>query len=64
MATVFGSSASHWAPKRHRPHLPLIGCGECGKVVQEYRVKKECPNKGRIFFKCPDRNVSYFVAYI
>ena len=26
-------------------------------------MRKECPNKGRIFYKCPDRNVSYFVAF-
>jgi hypothetical protein len=29
----------------------------------EYRVKKEGPNKGRIFYMCPDRNVSYFIVF-
>ena len=63
MATTSGSSASHRVPKRLRPDLPLIACGKCEKIVMEYRVRKECPNKGRIFYKCPDRNVSYFVAF-
>ena len=65
MATASGSSASHRVPKRLRPDLPLIACGKCcdeTKIV-EYRVKKECPNKGRIFYKCPDRNVSYFIVF-
>jgi hypothetical protein len=30
--------------------------------VMEYRVK-ESPNKGCIFYKCPDRNVSYFIVF-
>ena len=64
MATAFGSLASHRVPKRLRPDLPLIACGKCEeKIVMEYRVRKECPNKGRIFYKCPDHNVSYFVAF-
>ena len=33
------------------------------KIVMEYRVKKEGPNKDRIFYKCPDRNVSYFIVF-
>ena len=61
MTTAFGSLASHWVSKRLRPDLPLIACGKCEKkIVMEYRVRKECPNKGRIFYKCPDHNVSYF----
>ena len=64
MTTASGSSASHRVPKRLRPDLPLIACGKCEeKIVMEYRVRKECPNKGRILYKCPDRNVSYFVAF-
>jgi uncharacterized CHY-type Zn-finger protein len=64
MAIAFRSSASHRIPKRLRPDLPLIACGECEqKIVMEYRVRKECPNKGRIFYKCPDHNVSYFIAF-
>ena len=45
---------------------PLIACGKCcdeTKIMMEYRVKKEGPNKGRIFYKCPDRNVSYFIIF-
>ena len=64
MATAFGSLASHRVLKRLRPDLPLITCGKCEeKIVMEYRMRKECPNKGHIFYKCPDRNVSYFVAF-
>ena len=66
MATASGSSASHGFPKRLRPGLPLIPCGKCHdktKIVMEYRVKKEGPNKGRIFYKCLDRNVSYFIVF-
>ena len=64
MTTASGSSASHWVPKRLRPDLPLIVCGKCEeKIMMEYRVRKECPNKGCIFYKCPDRNVSYFVVF-
>ena len=64
MATASRSSASHRVPKRLRPDLPLIACGKCEeKIVMEYRVRKECPNNSRIFYKCPDRNVSYFVAF-
>jgi hypothetical protein len=38
--------------------------GECKqKIVKEYRVKKEGSNKGRIFYKCPDREVGYFSAF-
>ena len=66
MATASGSSASHGFPKRLRLGLPLIACGKCcdeTKIVIEYRVKKEGPNKGRILYKCPDRNVSYFIVF-
>ena len=64
MAAAFGSSASHRVQKRMRPYLPLIACGECERnIVMEYRVKKECPNKGRIFYKCPDHNMSYFTIF-
>ena len=64
MATAFGSSASHRVTKRLRPDLSLIACGKCEeKIVTEYRVRKECPNKGRIFYRCPDCNVSYFVVF-
>ena len=65
MATASGSSASHGFPKRLRPGLQLIACGKCcdeTKIVMEYRVK-EGPNKGRIFYKCPDCNVSYFIVF-
>ena len=65
MATASGFSTSHGFPKRLRPGLPLIACGKCcdeTKIVMEYRVK-ESPNKGRIFYKCPDRNVSYFIVF-
>jgi hypothetical protein len=65
MATTFGSSASHGFPKRLRSGLPFIACGKCHdatKIVMEYRVK-EGPNKGRIFYKCSDRNVSYFITF-
>ena len=44
----------------------LIPCGKCHdetKIVMEYRVKKEGPNKDRIFYKCLDRNVSYFIVF-
>ena len=46
MATASGSLASHRVPKRLRPDLPLIGCGasKCGKIVQEYQVRKKYPN--------------------
>ena len=47
MATASGSSASYGFPKRLRPGLPLIACGNsCDetKIVMEYRVKKEGPN--------------------
>ena len=64
MTTVSGSSASHRVIKRLMPDLPLIACDKCEeKIVMEYRVRKECPNKGHIFYKCPDRNVSYFIAF-
>ena len=61
MSTASGSSASHGVPKRLRPDLPLITCGKCEqKIVREYRVKKKGPNQGRIFYTCPDREVSNF----
>ena len=63
MATVFGSSASHGVPKRLRPDLTLIMCNKCGqKIVWEYRVKKKGPNQGRIFYTCPDHEVSNFLS--
>ena len=63
MATASGSSASHGFPKRLRPGLPLIPCGKCKqKIVMEYRVKRQGPNKGRVFYKCPDRDVSFTVV--
>ena len=64
MATVTGSSVSQRSQKRYRSQLPPITCGKCGqKIVMEYKVSKEGVNKGRIFYKCPDRNVSYFLAF-
>jgi hypothetical protein len=66
MTTASGSSASHGFPKRLRPGLSLIPCGKCRdetKIVIEYRVKKEGPNKGLIFYKCTDCNVSYFIVF-
>ena len=64
MSTASGSSISYRVPKRLRPDLPLIACDKCEeKIVMKYRVRKECPNKDRIFYKCPDYNVSYFVAF-
>ena len=65
MATASGSSVSHGFLKRLRPGLPLIACDKCcdeTKIVMEYRVK-EGPNKDRIFYKRPDRNVSYFIVF-
>ncbi|XP_066354190.1 uncharacterized protein [Miscanthus floridulus] len=57
MTTVTGSSASRSVAKRLRPELPLITCGKCKqKIVMEYRVKRQGPNKGRVFYKCPDRD--------
>ena len=64
MSTASGSSASHRVPKRLRPDLPLIACGKCEeKILMEYRIRKEYPNKGRIFYRCLDHNVSYFVVF-
>ena len=61
MATASGSSASHGVPKRLRPDLSPIACGKCGKkTVREYKVKKKGINQGRIFYTCPNREVSYF----
>ena len=61
MTTMTGSSISQRVQKRYRPELPLITCGKCGqKIVMEYKVSKEEVNKGRIFYKGLDRNVSYF----
>ena len=59
---AMGSSLSHHRdPKRLRPDLPLIAFSECKqKIVKEYRVKKEEINKGRIFYKYPDREVGYY----
>ena len=63
MATASGSSASHGVPKRLRLDLPLIACGKYGqKTVREYRVKKNGFNQGRIFYMCPDCEVSYFLS--
>ena len=63
MATASGSSASHGVPKRLRPDLPLIAYDMCGqKTVREYKVKKKGPKQGRIFYTCPDREVSYFFS--
>jgi hypothetical protein len=66
MATASGSSGLYAVHKRLRRDLPLIPCGECEKkIVLEYRVKKEGANKGRIFYTCPDRNVScFFVMFV
>jgi len=66
MATVTGSSVScHRDPKRLWLDLPLIACGECKqKIVKEYRVKREGINKGRIFCKCPDREVGYYFPHL
>ena len=64
MATVTGSSVSQRVQKRYRPELPLINCGKCGqKIVMEYKVSKEGVNTGHIFYKCPDRNVSFFQTF-
>ena len=61
MVTASVSSASHGVPKQLRLDLPLIACNKCGqKTVLEYRVKKKGPNQGRIFYKCPDYEVSNF----
>ena len=63
MATVTGSSVSQRVQKRYQPELPLITFGKCGqKIVMEYKVSKGV-NKGRIFYKYPDRNVSYFQTF-
>jgi len=64
MATMIGSSVSQRVQKRYRPELPLITYGKCGqKIVMEYKVSKDGVNKGRIFYKCPDRNVTYFQTF-
>ena len=61
MVTAFGSSPSHGVPKRLRPDHPLIACGECKqKTVLKYKVMQQCPNHGRVFYKCMDRIVSSF----
>ena len=61
MVTASVSSDSHGVPKQLRLDLPLIACGKYGqKTVREYRVKKKGPNHGRIFYTCPDHEVSYF----
>jgi hypothetical protein len=61
MVTASGSSALHGVPKQLRPDLPLIACGKCEqKIVREYKVKKKGPNQGRIFYTCPDHEVSNF----
>jgi hypothetical protein len=63
MATASKSSALHGVPKRLRLDLPLIACGKCRqKIVMEYMVKKKGPNQGRIFYTCPDREVSNFLS--
>jgi hypothetical protein len=62
MATASGSSGLHGVrtKRRLRSELPLIPCGECeNRIVVEYRMK-EGPNKGHIFYTCPDSNVSCF----
>ena len=64
MTTGTGSSASRSVAKQLRPELPLIICGKCKqKIVMEYRMKKDGPNNDRIFYKCPDRNVSYYIVF-
>jgi hypothetical protein len=63
MATASKSSGWHGDPKQLWPHLPLIACHKCKqKTVLEYRVKKKDPNHGRIFYTCPDHNVSSVLA--
>jgi len=63
MAAASDSSASHRVQKRMRLDLPFIAWGEYQRnIMKEYRVKKECPNKGRIFYKCLDRNLGYFIT--
>jgi hypothetical protein len=66
MATTSAWFASHGFSKRLRPGLLLIPSSKGDdetKNMMEYRVKKEGPNKGRIFYKCPDCNVSYLLAF-
>ena len=63
MVTASGSLALHGVPKRLRPDLPLIACGKYGqKIVMEYRVKKKGPKQWRIFYTCPDCEVSNFLS--
>ena len=65
MVTASGSLALHGVPKRLRPDLTLITCGKCGqKTVREYKVKKKDPNQGRIFYTCPDGEVSNFFCHV
>ena len=65
MTTGTGSSASRSVAKRLRPELPLIIYGKCKqKIVMEYRVKRQGPNKGRVFYKCPDRDVSFLRIWL
>jgi hypothetical protein len=59
MVIASGSSAKHRVHVRLRPDLSLIAYGEGKrKIVLEYSVKKQCPNHGRIFYRCLDRKVS------
>ena len=40
--------------------LPLIECPDCNLArVIELRAKKDTPNNGRTFFKCPRNGVSF-----
>ena len=60
-----GSSASRSVAKRLRLELPLIICGKCKqKIVMEYWVKRQGPNKGHVFYKCPDRDVSFLRMWL
>jgi hypothetical protein len=61
MVTASESLASHGVPKRLRPDLPLIACGKCDqKITRECRMKKKGLNQGRIFYMCPNHEVSKF----
>ncbi|CAN6270309.1 unnamed protein product [Urochloa humidicola] len=54
MAAASSSSA---ASRRKRPDLPLIACTDCKtRIVLELETKTdENGNRGRIFYKCPNR---------
>jgi hypothetical protein len=65
MATASAGSSGSRQPRRLRPDLPLVPCGKWKKnTMEEYRVRKLGANNGRIFYTCPDRNVSCLFCHV